>query len=44
MTLSKKRVIAVMNYLALKGVDELRLTAFGCGERKSIVTNDTSVR
>lgn len=42
MELSKKRAIAVKNYLISKGVDSARLSAFGFGETVPKATNDTS--
>ena len=40
MALSRKRALAVVNYLVSKGVDRSRLTPVGYGERKPLATND----
>ena len=39
--LSKKRAIAVSNYLVSKGIDASRITTDGKGETMPIATNDT---
>jgi OOP family OmpA-OmpF porin len=39
--LSKKRAIAVSNYLVTKGVDASKITTDGKGESMPIATNDT---
>ncbi|MFY7964696.1 MAG: OmpA family protein [Chitinophagaceae bacterium] len=43
MTLSQKRTESVKNYLATKGIDEVRLTATGFGETKPIADNKSSL-
>ncbi len=40
-TLSEKRAASVKNYLVLNGLQEVRVSAFGVGERQPIATNDT---
>ncbi len=40
--LSKRRALAVKNYLITHGVDSTRLMAAGCGERMPIADNNTS--
>ncbi len=39
--LSKRRAVAVVNYLVSKGVDRSRLKAIGVGESMPVSTNDT---
>jgi len=39
--LSKRRALAVVNYLVSKGVDRSRLKAIGVGENMPVSTNDT---
>ncbi|MCL2040380.1 MAG: OmpA family protein [Bacteroidetes bacterium] len=41
MTLSQKRVEAVMNYLVSKGVDKNKITTVGRGALKPVVSNNT---